>query len=656
MAPLTTADPGLYPAGSRPAPTSIPAVTTGGAILGGGTGTNSNPYTTASQPTPSTPPMKEGMVNGQMTLLTPGSNNTTLPTSPNSNPTTYPVVTSSAATNDVNNMQNTANTLSGQVAGQVQTNAQNTANTAQGASGMSGAANNSTQGQSGQGDTVGTVGTGAQGQSPSGSTNDNSDLTSALNAATSAITPPDQNAYKQEESQLTSQGNDIQNKLNDVSNQTTDAYNQFQSMTNQMLNGTFPLSPTQQGQVQQMQSSYNSLIQATQQANQNYLNGVKSFGITTGLDMYSPVLALQAINQATQDANAKVASVEVEATKALSDLQNSFQTQDFNMMSKSYDALNNALDKKASTLTSLLDNVQKQAQQATTDYNEQVKDYQTQVQNAFTDAWRSQQLSDTEKNDAFNQYISQAKLTDTEKQDAVDDYYKGITASQEQTKIDQGQQNINIKLQALQDSKDADSLAAAGAARTTMGGNTYIDGSDLTPAAITKAVENGQVVLPKTLAPSMTQVNNVQQQYGNLLTSLQQGGLVDKSGKVIPLPTGIRTVFTHGSQGQDAVTAFNTSIKSMVSDLQKLPGTGELVDALNSNTFNASALDGENSQTLQTKLTNIYNAMNDTENSLLTQGIKPAPSGQTLLFDDNDSPVYVPNDNVAAFIKAGGHQ
>lgn len=538
-----------------------------------------------------------------------GSNNTSLPVKPNTAATTYPVVTSGAATTDVNNMQNTANGLSGQVAGQQVSIAQNKAATAA-----------NTQG--GQTDTSGTQqGSTDQNTSPTGATNDNSDLTNALSAATNAITPPDQAGYKQEQTLASQQEADLNNKLTDVSNQTTTAYNQFQGLTTQLLNGTFPLSPTQQGQVQQMQSAYQGLIQATQLSSQNYINGVRSFGVTSGLDMYSPVMALQAINSATQDANAKVATAEVDASKALSDLQNSFQTQDFNIMSKSYDALNNALDSKSKALTSLLDNVQKQAQQATTDYNDQVKEYQTQVQNAVSNAFKSQTLTDTEKKNVFDEMMQSANFTEKQKQDAADNYYKGLAA---QNAIDR----LKLDQEKVDQTNTENDAAVTNNTKTSSQGLQYIDATNMSSAELADAQQKGLPIVKGKDAQVLDSISAAKQDIQAIQDYVAQFLPKDASGRIV---TGPKDTIQKYLQTDDQLAAYSSMKANALTILSALQGTAtgtrmnqSLIKEIE--TLSVPSLSdtvGKANQSFQ----NFNNTFNSSENSILVNNKSLLPGG-----------------------------
>lgn len=582
---------------------------------------------------------------------------------------TTPIISANSAIQDWNNKQAKTNQISQSVQSQAQTVAQNNAQTQQNAKANTqgtGTQNGDNQSANGSQSGSNQTNTGQNGaQTPA----DNSDLTGALNSATAAlnagnnITPPDSDSFNANQTQLTQEEQDTQTKLSDINDQITQASNTFQSNMTSLMNGTFPLTASQQSLINQSQSALTQLIQATTAAGQNYINGVKAFGVSAGASMYTPLQYLAQINDATNDANAKVAQVELDGTKALATLQQSFETEDSDLMTKSYDALQTSLDAKQKTLEDMSNQIQASIKDAQDEYNTQVTQYNTQVQNAVGNAFKADTLNETQKKDVFDEAMQSAQFTEKQKMDMQTVWYQQQTVSQNNAKIAQGQENINLKIQALNQTQDADNLAIGGSVAKTGSGKSYVDGSNLTPAAMTKAVEQGFPVLPKNIAPSMNQVTNVQGEYKNLLTSLQGAGLINQLGQFTlptngigngPLVDSLNS--TNATNVTNALNEFTTNVKNMISELQKLPDTGDLVEALQSNEFNTGTIKGDNPQELQTKFTNIGSALDQSEKTLLGQAIQPAPAGQTLLFTDSDEPVFVPNGNVDAFIKAGGHQ
>ena len=126
----------------------------------------------------------------------------------------------------------------------------------------------------------------------------------------------------------------------------------------------------------------------------------------------------------------------------------------------------------------------------------------------------------------------------------------------------------------------------------------------------------------------MTTINNIQTQFGGLLSSLQQAGVLNDKGQftITNNPsTGITNKggtigFLHywaGGSAEPSIVNFGTNVKSMITDLQKLPGTGDLVQSLEDNT----PLKTDNAQQLQTKFSNLTNDLLSSQNDLLGGGL-----------------------------------
>ena len=583
---------------------------------------NGQPVNPNNQPNVNTNPTATNAYTGQTF--------STLPSTNNSSPaTTTPIVSANAATQDYLTKKAATDQIAQGVAQQAKNNAQNQVNTA----------TNTTSGifasQGGNQPTTGQNTNTSQNSNQNGTVtaqSDNSDLTSALSDATAAlnagngIQAPDQNAENQTQAGYQQQEQDVQNQLSNINDQIQSAVTNYQSSLNQIQNGTFPLTPAQQGLLQQTQSAVASLTQSAQQTAQLYAQGAQTFGAVHGLAEFNPGAAMQAVTAAAAKGAAAVADAQFKGIQALSDLQKNIADEDTSNITDSYDALTKNLDSQQASLEKMSSDIQTQAKDAQDQFNTEYKDYQTGVQDSINDAIRGQQLTDTEGKNAFDNYMSQANLTEKEKQDATDNYFKSVTAGQNQQKIDLQQQKINTDL--LNSSE-----SAVNSKVTTPDGKTYVDGTNLDAASKAAAISSGAPVLTGDNAKAMSSITNVQGQVSTLLSTLQQAGVVNAQGQFTGNKAGnwlTRTLDIGGAKSaEQAAGNFGTSVKSIVSDLQKLPGTGELVATLNDNIpGNKDSL-----STLASKIKNIKSALTDSENSLLLGGSQPQTyilNGKTL--------------------------
>jgi hypothetical protein len=303
------------------------------------------------------------------TPYTPPPTNST----PSTSAVNTPIVSSQPTVDKLNNIQTGTNQIITGVQNQAALNTYNQAITNSGANTTTGTQGN-TQTATGQ-PTGGNQTSGGVSTQGSATPADNSDLkdsisnaTAALNAA-SGITPPDRSAYDKTEATLNSQEADVQSKLNDINDQITAASTSFQNSVAAIQNGTFPLTPSQTALLQQTQSAVNALNQSAQQTAQLYSAVASTLGAKTGLEQFQPALATQNISAAMVKGQAEIATAEMNGVKQFANLQKGFADDDFNMISKSYDALQSSLDKKNTLLNKLNSDIQTQ-----------VKDYQANQQ------------------------------------------------------------------------------------------------------------------------------------------------------------------------------------------------------------------------------------------------------------------------------------
>lgn len=460
--------------------------------------------------------------------------------------------------------------------------------------------------------------------------------TDATNAATKAATDTSnqtnavqstldnlQQQLNDSETTANSQENDVIKQEQNNDDATTQAAIDYGKNIAAIANGTFPLSASQQAQLTTLQTYYNNLVQQQTTANTNYTAGVTQNNIVSGLQRYASNLALGNVQGAISAGIQKLGEIEATASKAMSDLETGFQTQDYDAINNSYKALTDAMAAKSKTLQDTYNNVK-----------DQEANTADQLNNEMSNVFKSAQLSDDEKAQAFDQTLKSAQFNEQQKQDLVDNYYKGVSAAHEEQSIAIQQQNANTAAAKLQQDaqNDAtnDAAAVVSSLNKTVDGKTYVDGTGLTDAQKALAIQNGQTVLTKDQNAAMTAVNNTQQQFGSLLTSLQQAGVLNDKFQ-FTLTGGMNTSGGQNNAGGTsggilgltkyhatgsavpALDAFTKNIPDLAKSLDGLPNTGGLVSILNSNTPE----DGDNAATLQTKFNNILDAIGSTQNSLI---------------------------------------
>lgn len=192
----------------------------------------------------------------------------------------------------------------------------------------------------------------------------------------------------------------------------------------------------------------------------------------------------------------------------------------------------------------------------------------------------------------------------------------------------------------LQDNSEA-GLAANNAVVTTpiIGANgkplTYVNGTGLSDAAKAAALSAGQVVLDGDSATAMTQITNTLGQVNNLLATFKSNGvdLSAQGNNSIPGQAGATKGFFKiyvAGNATPAVQVFATALQGttktdgIISDLQKLPGTGNLVSVLENNIPSTT----DSASVMQGKIVAITGALNSAANTFLSSGSTPQ-DGQT---------------------------
>ena len=138
--------------------------------------------------------------------------------------------------------------------------------------------------------------------------------------------------------------------LEDLNKKLDEENTSFQTSTQQFINGTFPLNPTEQAEINDLQNTFNNLIEKQKLYNKNYEGGMTILQGMSGRSKYAPELAIGNIQQAVSDGLTKVADLEAKARKATSDLNIAFQNKDYAMIEKLHADITKSLQDKEKTI------------------------------------------------------------------------------------------------------------------------------------------------------------------------------------------------------------------------------------------------------------------------------------------------------------------
>lgn len=127
------------------------------------------------------------------------------------------------------------------------------------------------------------------------------------------------------------------------------AYASYQESLTQLQNGTFPLTPNQQAQIDSITQRFQSLIATQKVANANYTGAITQAGISAGRNMYAPEVELGNVNAAINTGIAKIADLNVKMSDAITTAKSAFETQDLTLLNASYNALTKIIDDRKKT-------------------------------------------------------------------------------------------------------------------------------------------------------------------------------------------------------------------------------------------------------------------------------------------------------------------
>lgn len=203
--------------------------------------------------------------------------------------------------------------------------------------------------------------------------------------------------------QYTQGQSDIQSQKEQLSTQMSD-------QLNNLLNGTIPLTTTQQSLVTSLNTQLVQNEAAQNVANQAYVGQVSEAAFRAGGEYTNQQMSGQIANAISYGVS-KISALDNAAAKTTADLEQSFQKSNFDIINQQYSLLSKQLDDKSAELKNTYDAVTKQLTDQRTYNMDLAKFAQTQDQNAFDNALK------------------------TEAQ-VFDEKYKNETLAQNQEKID----------------------------------------------------------------------------------------------------------------------------------------------------------------------------------------------------------------------------
>lgn len=224
--------------------------------------------------------------------------------------------------------------------------------------------------------------------------------------------------------------NEAQRKADlDVLNAKTAKDNQdYLDKIAQVQNGTFPLTPGQQAQIDALKAQFDNLKSAQDLANQNYTQGITRLGIASGRSQYAPELEMGNIKATIDQGIQKLQQLDIQKASAVAQLQGAFETQDFDMVKSAYDvlqrtdaaqtaAINKLHDDTAAALKDTRDFADKLKQENQDQENADRTFEQTKLQNKLSNDIATNRLSFEEADATIKNAQADQRLTEQQAQD-----------------------------------------------------------------------------------------------------------------------------------------------------------------------------------------------------------------------------------------------
>lgn len=277
-------------------------------------------------------------------------------------------------------------------------------------------------------------------------------------------------------------------QLNDLNAKSDEAFQTFQNSMTQLQNGTFPLTPTQQAQLDSTQQMYQGLIQEQKSANESYTQGVTEAGISAGRARYAPEIAMGEIQNSISVGVQKIAKIEGQMTDAMSKLQEGFKTDDYKLINDQYNSLQGYLKGKSDSISAMQKSIQ-DALDKTRTYNMEVeKQQEVERHNAITEQISSDNTSIAQAKNAFDQKVQMAQTlgywvnsdgTKISTEAAVKDAQAALDAKRKNSldkarlSLDQQKFNLDKQKEAFGESQTTNPLGIEGNPQSV---KTLIDG------------------------------------------------------------------------------------------------------------------------------------------------------------------------------------
>lgn len=200
-------------------------------------------------------------------------------------------------------------------------------------------------------------------------------------------------------------------QIQEATKQTVDLQNRIM----QIVNGTYPLSPDQQAQIDSVKQTFQRLIDEQVLANKNYQGGIQVAQGLSGMSEYSPTIAMGTLKQAIDQGITKVADLNTKLLNTVSQMNLAFRSDNMKMLQQAYENYQTYADKKQAELDKITAAAAAHEKDMR-DYNFNVaKEQADQAYKETTLAFQDKNLSYQEKRDKAQNALQYAQLDETKR-------------------------------------------------------------------------------------------------------------------------------------------------------------------------------------------------------------------------------------------------
>lgn len=196
--------------------------------------------------------------------------------------------------------------------------------------------------------------------------------TTATTGGTTATTGGTQGTQGTNQSAVTTASDQFTTDSQGILQRKDQALADYNTKVDQIRNGTYPLSPSEQAQLDTVTQQFQGLIADQKLQNQNYENGVRNAGIAAGRNMYAPEVELGNINAAISAGARQISDLNVKMVSAVTTARQAIEDRDYKLLNDQYDKLTASEDERQKVVQATYEHTKDAIDAAQKDHDNQM--------------------------------------------------------------------------------------------------------------------------------------------------------------------------------------------------------------------------------------------------------------------------------------------